>query len=186
MDEKLLADLRKQMLAFTISHTGDKSAAEDVVQEAFVAAYKNIDSFKNQSAFKTWVFAILKNKLIDSFRRQKKHCSLFDQEQVEPEDCLFDETGHWHKEEMPKPWSQPQQSLSQEQFWQVFETCLGNMPAKHAQIFMMREFIGLDSEEICKQMDVSTSNLHVLLYRARIRLRECLEQRWFLEGGQSC
>ncbi len=75
--------------------------------------------------------------------------------------------------------------MQEGQFWKVFETCLDHLPGKQAQVFMMREFIQLDSSEICDTADISLSNLNVMLHRARIRLRECLEDNWFVEGESS-
>jgi RNA polymerase sigma-70 factor (ECF subfamily) len=162
----------------------DTDLAEDAVQEALVGALKNADSFTGKSALKTWVFAILKNKITDTLRKQQKLIyagSLAAAEGEENEDIseLFDRKGFWKKEERPISWDNPQESLREGQFWQVFETCLDKLPANQARVFMMREFIGLDSGEICRSVTLSTSNLNVLLYRARLRLRECLENSWF-------
>lgn len=66
-----------------------------------------------------------------------------------------------------------------EHFWRVFEICLDDLPATQSRAFMMREFLELDGREICESLEITTSNFHVLLYRARLRLRECLEKRWF-------
>lgn len=76
--------------------------------------------------------------------------------------------------------------MRERQFWRVFETCLDQLPGKQARVFMMREFIELDSDEICASVGISVSNLNVMLHRARLRLRECLEMRWFVEEGQPC
>ncbi len=181
-----LIELRKQMLKFTTLQLRNESLAEDAVQEALAGALKNITSFNRSSALKTWVFAILKNKIADVLRKSSRMVEasglLRDHEDEENLDMLFDKKGFWQMEERPAAWSQPMESVKNNQFWRVFEACLSGLPENQARLFMMREFIELESNEICEALEISTSNLHVILYRARLRLRECLENRWFLEG----
>jgi len=181
-DDAFLLELRRQMTRFATLQLGDAQGAEDAVQEALIGALKNAASFGARAAFKTWVFAILRNKIADALRsRQRAPLALA----VEDEDdqrelaALFDERGHWRASEAPTTWADPEGALRATEFWAVFEACLNHLPAKQARAFMMREFVELDADEICASMGVSTSNLHVLLHRARLRLRECLENRWF-------
>ncbi|MCD8523824.1 MAG: sigma-70 family RNA polymerase sigma factor [Saccharospirillaceae bacterium] len=185
-DSEQLTELRQQMISFARLQLSDDQQAEDVVQEALAGALKNAAAFNRTASLKTWVFAILKNKIADALRgryRQPpmsdiddcKDCSLTD-------DQLFDEHGHWHKAERPQRWDAPEQLVHDEHFWRVFDRCLDALPSEQARVFMMREFIELDSQDICSALELSTSNLHVLLYRARLRLRECLEDHWFGAG----
>lgn len=184
-DEQYLETLRTQMLRFARMQLADAGAAEDAVQEALIGAFKNARSFAGGSAFKTWVFAILKNKIADHLRKQQRlvNTSSLLQEDSSGEDldALFNDKGHWHMSERPAAWGDPEGSLEDSHFWRVFETCLEHLPAKQARVFMMREFVGLSSSEICETVSLTLSNLHVLLHRARLRLRECLENHWFLE-----
>ncbi|WP_160153682.1 RNA polymerase factor sigma-70 [Microbulbifer sp. ALW1] len=184
VDPQFLAELRAQMLKFARLQLRDDDQAEDAVQEALAGALKNIESFARQSALKTWVFSILKFKIADALRyRQRVIASsqLGDEEQREQQfmDALFKTNGHWHRAERPTSWNGPQGGVQSDHFWRVFDACLNGLPEKQARVFMMREFIELESEEICSQLSLSTSNLHVILYRARLRLRECLENSWF-------
>jgi len=185
-DPKFLTELRVMMLKFAKLQLSDESLAEDAVQEALIGALKNAGKFERRSALKTWVFAILKNKIADLLRKGQKYVqasSLLNEDQEEEGmDHLFKENGHWQKNEMPASWGSPQESVKQDHFWRIFETCLHGLPENQARLFMMREFIQLDANEICESLDISTSNLHVMLYRARLRLRECLENKWFLKG----
>ena len=185
-DAHFIKTLRAQMLSFAHLQLSDETLAEDVVQEALMGALNNVGSFRRQAALKTWVFAILKNKLADVLRQRKRASDadrlLKSHESAENFDMLFDDRGHWLKEQRPTAWSHPVESLKNEQFWRVFDTCLSELPAPQARIFMMREFLELNSEEICDAATISMSNLHVILYRARIRLRECLDIRWFNAG----
>jgi len=183
-DPEFLSDIRAQMLKFAILQLQDEALAEDAVQEALVGALKNAASFGRRSALKTWIFAILKNKITDIIRQRYRHAEVHENQTDGHDnlDSLFDSRGFWQKEELPEAWSQPSESVKDEHFWRVFETCLSGLSATHARLFMMREFLELESEEICQSLQISTSNLHVMLYRARLRLRECLENRWFSDG----
>lgn len=190
-DERFIAALRLQMLKFATLQLADAQLAEDAVQEALVSAFKHVDSFAGQSAFKTWVFAILKNKIIDQLRKQQHIAtvsSLFSDEDAEQAsiDQLFNDKGHWHMTERPVAWTLPDQSAENQAFWRVFEACLTHLPAQQAQVFMLREFIELETDEICSKLALSVSNLHVLIYRARLKLRECLENKWMLQEDCAC
>lgn len=91
----------------------------------------------------------------------------------------FRPNGHWQPNSRPSTWMNPQESLGQTQFWAVFELCLDDLPAKQGRAFMMREFVEMSTEEICQEMDITLTNLNVILHRARMRLRECLNIKWF-------
>jgi RNA polymerase sigma-70 factor (TIGR02943 family) len=95
---------------------------------------------------------------------------------------LFDQRGHWHQKQKPTAWLQPEEQLHNSHFWQAFDICLNAMPTKYARFFMMREFLELETHEICENESLTVSHLHVILYRARLRLRECLENGWFAES----
>jgi RNA polymerase sigma-70 factor (ECF subfamily) len=175
------------MLKFAILQLSDKQLAEDAVQEALLGALKNVSAFGRKSALKTWVFSILKNKIIDILRKKARHketslSTTLNTDEDEDLEMLFNDRGYWQKDERPIGWSYPADSVEQDHFWRVFEVCLDGLPPNQGRIFMMREFLELDTKEICESAEISTSNLHVVLYRARLRLRECLENRWFLEG----
>lgn len=185
-----LQDLRQQMIKFAFLQLSSLPQAEDVVQEALTSAFQNLDSFKGRAAFKTWVFAILKNKIIDVVRQKSRLVAmseLFKDEESELSvDELFDASGHWHKYEAPQAWQSPEEMMEQSDFWIIFEACLDHLPAKYAQVFMMREVVELSFNEICSKLELSISNFNVLMYRSRTRLRECLENKWLLKEDCSC
>jgi RNA polymerase sigma-70 factor (ECF subfamily) len=188
-DTTFLSDLRRQMLRFATLQLSNSHLAEDAVQEALVGALKNAGSFAGRAALKTWVFAILKNKIADTLRHKQRtvNASSLVREDEENEDCseLFDQRGHWQRDERPATWGNPQESLHQGQFWKVFEVCLEGLPGAQARVFMMKEFVELDTQEICATVGITVTNLNVLLHRARLRLRECLENRWFDQGERA-
>lgn len=185
-DSAYLGDLRRQMVKFATLQLNDPEWAEDAVQDALTGALKNVHAFAGRAAFKTWVFGILKNKIADTLRAhlripQAEHIERTEDEASDLEE-LFDERGHWLNDEKPEKWGQPETALREKHFWRVFDTCLENLPTRQARIFMMREFVEMESNEICASTGLTVTNLNVMLYRARLRLRECLESRWFVAG----
>ncbi|MHB1247217.1 MAG: RNA polymerase factor sigma-70 [Sulfuriferula sp.] len=190
-DGIFVEDLRSQMVRFASMQLGDVHLAEDAVQEALAGALTNADHFGGRSALKTWVFAILKNKIADVLRHKKRlvNASSLINDDDENEDFaehLFDQRRHWQLDERPTFWGDPEASYRQQQFWIVFEACLEGLPDKQARVFMMREFIELDTDEICVATGITASNLFVLLHRARLRLQVCLGHKWYSNGERSC
>ena len=176
--EDFLPDLIPYLKKFAFLQLRDEIAASDVVQETCLAAIENRHSFRGESELKTWLVAILKNKIIDHLRTQpqKVHFSFSD---VEEDDFsgLFNKRGHWNEEDRPSHWGNPQEVLESKRFWEVFEICMTGLPDKLARIFSMAEFLGMKSSEICKELAISSSNYWVIMHRARMQLRICLERR---------
>lgn len=179
ISERALTQIRHQMLKFAQLQLHNTELAEDVVQEAFLSAFSHLDSFKHEAAFKTWVFAILKNKIIDYLRTKQRWVleSELANEDETSANTFFDEHEHWNAAYMPTRLPDGETQIYTKEFWLIFETCLHCLPAKQAKIFMMREFLELNSEEICQQTQLSTANLYILLYRARLQLQHCLSQK---------
>lgn len=180
--------LRPDLLRFAHLQLRDAGAAEDAVQETLLAAFTGSHRFESRSAYKTWLFSILRNKIIDIIRRQTREIpatSLADDEAGDDllGETLFDQRGHWQPAAQPGRWADPEAAFEQQQFWRVFEACLDHLPAKTARVFMMREFLGLQTDEICKEAGISSSNCWVVLHRARLGLRTCLENKWFAGAG---
>lgn len=188
-DTVYLQELRSQMLRFAALQLSDNHLAEDAVQEAMIGALKSAKSFGGRAALKTWVFAILKNKIADVLRQRQRlneTSSLLPQDEDDDSVDLFDAKGFWHPHERPVEWASPETALEDQHFWKVFESCLDHLPGQQARLFMMREFVELDSNEICAAAGVTVTNLNVTLHRARLRLRECLENHWFAPGLRPC
>ncbi len=161
----------------------DESAAEDAVQETLMAAIQGASGFAGQSSVRTWLIGILKHKVIDHLRRISREKPLtvatrpVEETDISDFDALFVADGHWA--EAPCAWSNPDQSLQQSRFFEAMERCLKGLPDATARAFMMREVMGIETDEICKELRISASNCWVMLYRARMSLRLCLEQTWF-------
>lgn len=165
---------------FALARLRDPHLAEDVVQETFLAAIKS-PSFAEQSAPRTWLTGILKHKIIDVMRKNIREIAasdLMDDEDANMDE-FFNETGHWA--EKPLTWDMPDNALEQQQFLSILQACIDKLPAKLAQLFLMRDVNETDNEEICKELNITTTNAWVMLYRARMGLRKCLEINWL--GG---
>ena len=179
-----IAALRPALLRIARIQLREDAWAEDVVSETLIAAIEGAGAFAGRSQVKTWAVGILKNKIMDHFRRGHREVSLdaqLDAGQIESLDDLYDDTGH--KAVPPAEWGDPEQALSQVQFFDVLQACCDRLPRSQARIFMMREWLELEAEQICKELDVTPTTCFVMLHRARMRLRECIEMNWFGTGG---
>jgi RNA polymerase sigma-70 factor (ECF subfamily) len=175
-----LEAMRPALLRFALLQLRNKELAEDSVQDALLAILEKPDQFAGTSTLRTYVIGILKFKIIDSLRVAGRTVQIEtepDQSEDDVIDHLFTENGH--TVDPPRAWGNPDAVLEQQDFFKVMEVCLEKLPAQNARVFMMREWLDLDTEEICKELKLSSSNLWVILYRARLRLRECLDINWF-------
>lgn len=156
-----------------------RAAAEDVVQEAFLAALGARDSFDGRSTPKTWLIGILRHKIVDHIRKQARERPYEDVDIVDSSiDSFFDRKGHWKVR--PAEWQvNPVKAFEQKEFRVVLEGCLSALQDRLRDAFVLREMEDRSAEEICKILDVSANNLWVMLYRARMRLRACLNENWF-------
>lgn len=169
---------RGYLLRYASLQLRDRHAAEDVVQETLLAALAGEGGFGGRSNLRTWLTGILKHKIVDAIRRTgsetARESSVGSDDELE---ALFNERGHW---KTPVPgWTDPDGSLEQKQFYAALEQCLARLPEKTSQAFLMREHLGMETDEICKELKVTATHCWVLLYRARMALRLCLETNWF-------
>jgi RNA polymerase sigma-70 factor (ECF subfamily) len=170
--------LRPQLLRFAHSQLRNEAWAEDAVSDTLVAALERPQAFSGQSQLKTWLIGILKHKVVDQLRRHTREATVMVGEDGEDlDDLLFDDTGHWRNP--PQSWGDPEAWLHSRQFFDVLEACLDHLPATQGRVFMMREWLELGTDDICKELAITSTNLWVLLHRARLRLRECLQTSWF-------
>lgn len=169
---------RPHLLRFARTQLRNEAWAEDAVSECTLAALERPQSFGGQSQLKSWLVGILKHKVVDQLRRNLREATILVGEDGEDlDDFLFQTDGHWR--DAPQDWGDPDSALNQAQFFEVLQICCDKLPPAQARVFMMREWLELESDEICREMAISSSNLFVLLHRARLRLRECLQLRWF-------
>ncbi len=153
--------------------------AEDAVQDTLAAALASTE-FAGRSSASTWLHGILKHKIVDIYRRQARepvHEMPAEAELRDETNALFTPDGHWR--ETPVRWGDPEAALARREFYDVLDGCLACLPQNNARAFQMRELMGLDVAEICDVLGITSDNCHVMLHRARMRLRTLLEQRWF-------
>ena len=191
VDSEFVANLRHDMLRFARLQLRNDAQAEDAVQETLAAALVNAKRFAGRSAVKTWFFAILKNKIIDLLRQQGRTTNISalsaaEESQDQAFESLFKANAHWQPGARPADWGDPEEALRQKRFWDVFDACLKHLPENTARVFMMREFMEFGTAEICRELQITTSNCNVILHRARNSLRRCLEQNWFSDGEKPC
>lgn len=176
-----LAVVRPRLVSFARLHLRNHASAEDAVQDALEAAIEKDASFSGRSGYETWVFGILKHKILDIMRAQKRQGQwqpLENEALDEAIDRQFQQNGQWQKEARPSPWGEPEAVFENELFWQVFDACMLALPDNVARVFSLRELMGLTTEEICHELGIRENNCWVILHRARLRLRACIERGW--------
>ena len=181
--ESELAALRVPLLRFAQLQLRNDSAAEDAVSETLLAILEKPGNFEGRSSLRTYATGILKFKIIDLLRQRGREMPIepLDEQSIDDAiDALFVADGHWR--EPPPAWQQPELALQQSQFFETLEACVERLPPKLGRVFMMREWLERDVAEICSELGITDNYCGVLLYRARMQLRECLDQRWF--GGR--
>ncbi|SDL37434.1 RNA polymerase sigma-70 factor, ECF subfamily [Franzmannia pantelleriensis] len=180
-----LAAVRPRLLSFARLQLRDNALAEDAVQDALMAAIEKDTSFAGRSGYETWVFGILKYKILDLMRYQKRQGRLQPFDDDSDDDAIdrqFQHNGRWQENARPASWGEPDQVFENENFWHVFDACMITLPDNTARVFSLRELMGLTTEEICRELDIKENNCWVILHRARLKLRDCLQQGWLKEG----
>jgi RNA polymerase sigma-70 factor, ECF subfamily len=180
--ETELAALHQPLLRFAKLQLRNDSAAEDVVSETFLAILEKPDNFEGRSSLRTYATGILKFKVIDTLRRRGRevHIEPLDEQSMDDAmDALFAKDGHW--QDAPSAWQEPDRALQQSQFFDTLQVCVDRLPARMGRVFMMREWLEREVDEICAELGITSNNCGVMLYRARMMLRECLGRTWFQE-----
>lgn len=180
VDPTKWVDLYGDMLmSYAMARLRNQDIAEDIVQETFLAAWKRHKEFEERSKFSTWLIAILRNKIADHFRTSGRELPASEEAEEIPGE-LFTKSGKWSRQ--LTPWNAaPDQVAEDREFWSVFADCLKQMPAHLSYVYRLRELNSTAVKEIGTQLEISVSNVAVRLHRARISLRQCLEEKWFQE-----
>jgi RNA polymerase sigma-70 factor (TIGR02943 family) len=161
---------------YALSRLRDGNAAEDV--ETFLAGIRKVSQFSGQGSQRGWLLGILKRKIVDHVRQRAR----FDRDgsmglDVDPVDSLFDETGHW-KRSVAAWMNAPADAIESSELWEIVQNCLSHLPAGQASVFMLSVMEELESDQICSELGITSSNLWVRLHRARIGLASCMGARW--------
>lgn len=177
--EKWVDNYGDYLYNFAYFRVQSKEMAEDIVQETFISALKAKDSFRGDSAELTWLLSILKRKVVDHYRKQSssKQKTFSDYSLPFKDDGVFE--GHWIANRAPNDMGfNADTALNTEEFQEVLEICLSLLPPKWRAVFVLKFIEEISSDEVCKETGCSTSNFWVIIHRARLKLRECFENKW--------
>lgn len=175
--EKWIQKYADPLYAYTVVRVNDSGVAEDLVQETFLSAWKSRDSYKGEASEKNWLFAICKNKIIDHYR--KKASAIVQTAELNTAEQNFNEEEHWTRESGPKDWGiDYNKRIETKEFYSILTLCRKKLQEMQQTVFDMKYLEDLDSAEICKVLNISASNYWVLIHRAKLQLRACLEKNW--------
>ncbi len=178
--EAELATLHTPLLRFAKMQLRNDAQAEDVVSETLLAILEKPDNFEGRSSLRTYATGILKFKIIDVLRTKGReiHIEPLDGQSMDDAiDALFAGDGHW--QDKPAAWQHPERALEQSQFYTSLQGCVDRLPAKIGRVYMMREWLDREVDDICTELGITSSNCGVMLYRARMQLRGCIGKGWF-------
>jgi RNA polymerase sigma-70 factor (ECF subfamily) len=165
---------------FALLRLRDAQKAEEVVQDTLVAALQSYARFKGGASVRTWLIGILKHKIMDQFRQEAREAPLESTDYLSAdtdlfaEEDFFDSKGNWR--EKISDWGNPEENLERSQLIAILQRCLDALPKRLGQLFMMREVMEESTETICQELEISPTNVWTMLYRARMGLRQCLDQ----------
>jgi RNA polymerase sigma-70 factor (ECF subfamily) len=183
--ERWLEDHGSALYSFALLHIHDTHRAEDLIQETLLAALKSSKNFHGDSSIRTWLTGILKHKIMDEFRRQSREGTSSNSaedvfETIEKQQIAetFTEDGSWNHP--IEDWGNPEQDLFRNEFWTFIERCTAGLSPGMARLFILRDLWGLDTEEVCKELNITPTNLWTTLHRARLAIRQCLAKNMHL------
>lgn len=169
-----------ELYRFALGRVSDEACAEELVQDTLLSALDALDSFRGEATERTWLFLILRRKIIDHYRRRARHpeVSLAAITPDGPTEAAFfqDEDGHWRQEQYPTSWQSADGALEQQELQQTLRTCQQKLPTQHAAVFVLRFVEELTAEQICQELSLTSSNYWVIVHRAKLQLRRCLER----------
>jgi RNA polymerase sigma-70 factor (TIGR02943 family) len=173
---ELYGDLLYQ---YTLPRVNDYLIAEDLVQETFLSALKGLKEFKGEASEKNWLFSILKNKIIDYYRKKSREPSRIEfSELYKGEDEWFNSEGNWEENKIPKNWQADENPFERKEMQKIIIWCKDHLRNVQQQVFTLKYMEELDSDEVCKVLNISSSNYWVLMHRARLKMRDCVEKYW--------
>lgn len=168
------------LYGYALRRVSGEEIAKDLVQETFLAAWRNRNTFRKEASARTWLFTILKSKLADHYRKASSRIQITDLQTENGDDFFFDEAGHWKKQAYPREW--PAEFFhpgAVKEFQQVLGHCRKKLKEIQALVFSMKYLDEEESETICKELNISPANFWVIIHRAKVQLRACLEKNWF-------
>jgi RNA polymerase sigma-70 factor (ECF subfamily) len=176
--EKWVQSYSDYLYNYTITRVNNDDLAKDLVQETFFAGLKSMKNFQGKASERTWLISILKRKIIDHYRKINSKKGKAEVRMNFYKDG--ENEGEWIEERAPNSWSSDaDKDIENSELKKTLEDCIGNLPEKYSMVFKMKTIQGFETEEICKELDITASNLWVIIHRARTQLRKCMEDNWF-------
>ncbi|MCF6279704.1 MAG: sigma-70 family RNA polymerase sigma factor [Flavobacteriaceae bacterium] len=176
--EKWVQSYSDYLYNYTITRVNNDDLAKDLVQETFFAGLKSMKNFQGKASERTWLISILKRKIIDYYRKTNSTKG-----KAEVRMNFYNDgerEGEWIEERVPNSWSSDtDKGIVNEELKSILESCIDDLPEKYSMVFRMKTIQGFETEEICKELDITASNLWVIIHRARTQLRRCMEDNWF-------
>ena len=162
---------------YTITRVSDREIAQDLVQETFLAGLKSMKNFKGEASERTWLISILKRKIIDHYRNINSNKG---KAEVRINYNDAESEGDWLEERVADPFDKTaEDTLQNNELGDAIHNCLGKLPQKQADVFKMKTILNYETEVICNELDITASNLWVIIHRARTAMADCLEKNWF-------
>lgn len=169
-----------ELYSWAFHKTSEEAVAQDIVQETFISAFQHFDSYKKTSSPKTWLFSILKNKIVDYYRYKARNLTPQSlAHSIDETSQWFDDDNRWKKEHQPEPWDTSETLLDNSEFEDTLNNCMGKLPSPWLACLQLKYLSEKDSTDICQQLNITASNLWQILHRAKMHLRNCLERNWF-------
>lgn len=168
-----------QLYAYALNRRFSEADARDLLQETFLAAWRNLDNYKREASVKNWLFLILKNKINDHFRKAVNKMEIESIHHENNEDAYFDEQGHWSRNAYPKQWPMNfNDKVEVKEFQAAVRQCGSKLKQIQNTVFALKYVEGLESDAICKHLGITASNYWVIIHRAKVQLRACLQKNW--------
>lgn len=173
-----VAEYTDGLFRYALYKTSDKESAEDLVQNTFLAALNSFPNFKNESSPKTWLYSILKNKIIDHHRTKFKKQEVRGTNDTGL-DFFFDKNHHWKEEFSPAHWDHTENLLDNEEFTLTLKSCMDKLPEKWFSALQLKYMEEREGKIICQELAITPTNFWQILHRAKLQLRECIERNWY-------
>lgn len=175
--DKWIDSYSDYLFNYTISRVSDREIAQDLVQDTFLAALKSMKNFKGEASERTWLISILKRKIIDHYRKINSNKG---KAEVRINYKDSESEGDWLEERVADPFDKTaEDTLQNSELGDAIHGCLGKLPKKQADVFKMKTILGHETEVICNELNITASNLWVIIHRARTAMADCLKENWF-------
>jgi len=165
------------LFGYAMARINSREIAQDLVQETFLVALRTKENYRGEVSEKNWLFIILKSRILDYYKKKKEVLGANLVSEEDDSDEFFQSSGHWAKNARPNP-ETTENMVREKEFFSVLEACKSRLNEMQNLVFTMKYLDGADSEFICKELDITSSNYWVLVHRAKLHLRRCLELKW--------